>query len=232
MWDNFFFVGLPYISLVLFFGGLIYRGFSNFMSRYRGEWDWSVRGDYYWTTRSTGFFGRASIGPASLAIHWGIIMLFIAHLIGVIGGAYNLSSWVNFFRWVGMAAGLLFLYGVTWALIRRITIPQLRAMSTAEDYIVLILLILIASFGLWQSLVAQVWGISYSVGPWLASIFKLQPDPTLLKNVPLVNKLHIIFALIFFAYLPFTKLVHFLSYPFDYFTRPFIVMRKFVALKK
>ncbi|HJO76727.1 MAG TPA: hypothetical protein QF658_04135, partial [Pelagibacteraceae bacterium] len=46
------------------------------MGRYRGKWDLSVRGDYLWTTRSTGFFGRASIGPASLCLHWGLIILF------------------------------------------------------------------------------------------------------------------------------------------------------------
>ena len=65
MWDNFFFIGLPYITIVVFFGGIVYRSFSRVMSGYRGKWDWTVRGDYLWTTRSTGFFGRASIGPAS-----------------------------------------------------------------------------------------------------------------------------------------------------------------------
>ncbi len=46
MWDNFFFVGLPYITVVLFFGGIIYRGFSGSMSGHRGKWDWTSRGDY------------------------------------------------------------------------------------------------------------------------------------------------------------------------------------------
>ncbi|MDP7484314.1 MAG: respiratory nitrate reductase subunit gamma, partial [Candidatus Marinimicrobia bacterium] len=102
MWDNFFFIGLPYITIILFFGGIIYRGFSGMMSGHRSKWDLSVRGDYLWTTRSTGFFGRASIGPASLCMHWGILILFITHVVGLIGGAYNLASWVDFFRWVGL----------------------------------------------------------------------------------------------------------------------------------
>jgi nitrate reductase gamma subunit len=54
----------------------------------------------------------------------------------------------------------------------------------------------------------------------------------MIAGVPLINKLHIIFALLFFAYLPFTKLVHIFSYPFGYITRPFISMRRYVALKK
>ncbi len=109
MWDNFFFIGLPYISIILFIGGIIYRSFSGIMGRFRGKWDLSVRGDYLWTTRSTGFFGRASIGPASLCLHWGLIILFVTHVVGFIGGSYNIGSWIEFFKWVGLAGGIDFL---------------------------------------------------------------------------------------------------------------------------
>lgn len=232
MWDNFFFIGLPYIAIVLLCGGTIYRGLSGIMSGYRGKWDLTVRGDYLWTTRSTGFFGRASIGPASLCLHWGVIVLFVAHIAGFIGGAYSLSSWVDFFRWAGLGGGIVFCYGVAWAFARRIIIPQVRAMSTPDDYIILVLLAAIAGFGLYQSAVELTFGISYSVGPWIGSIFRLQPDVAMISGAPLVNKLHIIVALLFFSYLPFTKLVHLFSYPFGYFTRPYISMRGYLALKK
>jgi nitrate reductase gamma subunit len=202
------------------------------MGGHRGKWDWSARGDYLWTTRSTGFFGRASIGPASLCLHWGIIILFIAHVVGLIGGAYNLVSWVDFFRWAGLGGGILFFYGIVWALVRRFTIPQVKAMSTPDDYIILLLLIIISGFGLYQSAVEMIFGVSYAAGPWLGSILKLQPDIAMIAGAPLVNKLHIVFALLFFAYFPFTKLVHVFSYPFGYITRPFISMRRYVALKK
>ena len=232
MWDNFFFIGLPYITIVLFFGGIIYRGFSGAMSGHRGRWNWTARGDYLWTTRSTGFFGRASIGPAALCLHWGVIILFFAHLIGLIGGAYSLASWVDVFRWVGLGGGILFLYGVVWALVRRATIPQVRAMSTADDYIILLFLIPIAGLGLYQSGVELVFGVSYSAGPWLGTILKLQPDASMIAGAPLVNKLHIITALAFFAYFPFTKLVHVISFPFGYSIRPFISMRRYTGLKR
>jgi len=117
-------------------------------------------------------------------------------------------------------------------LVRRITIPQVKAISTPDDYIILLFLIFIAVVGLYQSAVEQIFGISYSVGPWIASIFKLQPDVSAIAGAPLVNKLHIIVALLFFAYLPFTKLVHIFSYPFGYITRPFISIRRYVALKR
>jgi nitrate reductase gamma subunit len=105
-------------------------------------------------------------------------------------------------------------------------------MSTPDDYIILLFLIIISGIGLYQSAVELVFGLSYSVGPWLGSIVRFQPDVSMIAGAPLANKLHIIFALLFFAYLPFTKLVHIFSFPFGYISRPFISMRKFVALKK
>ncbi len=232
MWDNFFFIGLPFITVVLFLGGIMYRSFSGMMGGYRGDWDTSARGDYLWTTRSTSFFGRASIGPASLCLHWGMLMLILGHFVGFIGGAYNLASWVDGFRWLGLGAGILLIYGVAWAFIRRLTVPQVKAMSQPDDYIILLLLFVIAGFGLYQSAVELVFGVSYSAGPWIAGIFQLQPDVSMIAGAPLVNKIHIVFALLFFAYFPFTKLVHVFSYPFGYFTRPFISMRRYVGLKK
>ncbi|MBI4818917.1 MAG: respiratory nitrate reductase subunit gamma [Deltaproteobacteria bacterium] len=229
---NLYFVALPYITLLLFIGGITYRAFSGIMSGYRGKWDWSARGDYYWTTRSTGFFGRASIGPAALCLHWGVLTLFLAHIIGLVGGAYALSTWVNIFRWSGLAAGIMLLYGLIWALVRRLSIPQVKAMSRREDYLVLLFLITIASLGLYQSGVELVFGISYSAGPWLGSVFRLRPDPTLMAGVPLINKLHMITAMLFLAYFPFTKLVHALSYPFGYLGRAFISVRSYQGLKK
>jgi nitrate reductase gamma subunit len=52
------------------------------------------------------------------------------------------------------------------------------------------------------------------------------------RNFPLLAKLHLIVNFVFFAYFPFTKLVHMLSYPFRYVTRPYISMRSYVALKR
>jgi len=225
MWDNFFFIGLPYISIILFLGGIIYRCFSGIMGRFRGKWDLSVRGDYLWTTRSTGFFGRASIGPASLCLHWGLIILFISHLVGFIGGSYNIGSWIEFFKWVGLGGGIVFLYGASWAFLRRIIIPQVKAMSTPDDYILLLFLILIAGLGVYQVAIEMIFGISFLAGPWIASIFKLQPDISGIVGAPLINKLHIIIAFLFFGYFPFTKLVHFASYPFGYVNRPYVSMR-------
>lgn len=232
MLDNFFFVALPYVAILLLVGGSAYRAFTGAKTQFRGRADWSVRGDYLWTTRSTGFFGRASIGPAVLSLHWGLFLVILGHVIGFIGGAYGWSSWVEFFRWTGMFGGVLLLYGLSWAFVRRLASAQLRAMSSLEDFVVLAFLITITAFGLYHTAVRLSFGVSYSVGPWFTSLFTLHPDAGLLARVPLSVKLHMIVALAFLAYLPFTKLVHAFSYPFGYISRPYISVRRYAGLKR
>jgi len=232
MLDHFLFVGLPYVALLLFIGGSLYRAFTGFSTAFRGKLAWSARGDFLWTTRSTGFFGRASVGPAALSLHWGLLVVVAAHAVGFIGGAAGWSEWVELFRWAAMFGCVLLLYGATWALVRRLTMPHVRAMSTSDDYIVLLFLIVVTGLGLYHSAVQLAWGVSYAVGPWLGSLFTLQPDPTLVAGAPLVIKLHMIANFLFMAYFPFSKLVHVFSYPFAYMTRPYIAMRSYTGLKR
>lgn len=232
MLDDFYFVALPYIAILLFVGGPLYRAFTGAKTAYRGRLAWSARGDLLWTTRSTGFFGRASIGPAVLCLHWGLLIVIAAHIVGFIGGAYGWSNWVDFFRWVGMFGGVLLLYGASWAFVRRLMSPQLRAMSTREDLTVLLFLIVITALGLYHSAINVAFGMSFAVGAWLAGLLTLQPDSSLVAGAPLLVKLHMIVNFVFLAYLPFTKLVHLFSYPFAYITRPYISMRSYVGLKR
>lgn len=232
MLDNFLFVALPYITLFLLVFGSIYRAFTGSRTQFRGSWTWSARGDLTWATRSTGFFGRASIGPAALSLHWGLLIVIVGHLAGFIGGANGWTSWVEFFRWVGLFGGVLLFYGLGFALVRRLVTPQLRAMSTSSDYAVLLFLIVITGFGLFHPIVRYLFGISYAVGPWFSGIFTLQPDAQLIAGAPLIVRLHMIVAMLFLCYLPFTKLVHAFSFPFGYITRPYISMRSYVGLKK
>jgi len=85
-------------------------------------------------------------------------------------------------------------------------------MSTFEDYAILVLLIVVTLFGLYQSAVKLVFGVSYSVGPWLGGLLTLQPDVSYIKGIPLVNKL--------------------LTFPLNYLWRPYINLRRLEALKK
>lgn len=180
---------------------------------------------FSWTTRASGFFGSKMLGWASQFMHWGLFGLFLAHLLGFVGGLLGLGDWITFVRWLGLAAGLATLLGSVMALARRLSVPEVKAMSRVDDYLVHVFLILIISLGLYQVIVHRLFGLAYTAAPWFASLFHLSPQPELMASASTITKWHVFLAFTFFAYFPFTKLVHLWAYPVNYFYRPYQSMR-------
>jgi len=210
--NEFFFIVFPYIALTLFIVVPIIR---------------RRRGGFGFTTRASGFFERPSMGIASVALHWGIITLFAAHILGLIGGLTMSTAWVDAFHWIGLAAGLVTIYGVVLALIRRIVVPELRAASRSDDYLVLALLVLILFTGLYPVVVDKTFGLSMTVAPWAEGIVTFSPEVSGMAGLPLITKLHVILGTTFIAYFPFTKLVHVWTVPLGYLVRPYQSMRTY-----
>jgi len=202
----------PYIAFTLFFFVPVIRMATR---------------PYSFTTRASGMFGRRGQGIAMHLFHWGLFLVLIGHLAGLIGVTLGLSPfWVKpFFYWSALTGGLMTLAGAVFALIRRIMTPEVRAMSQLDDYVVLLLLIAILSIALYQVLVVKAFGFVYAVAPWFTSIWAFSPDPSLMVGASLLTKIHVFLALTLFAYFPFTKLVHFWTLPVNYFVRPYQVMR-------
>ena len=200
----------PYICAALFFVvpiiRMVYRPFG-------------------WSTRASGMFGRGTMGVAALALHWGIFLVFAGHVAGLVGGLLGLGGWIAFFYWSGLIGGFLALGGCLLALFRRMTNPEVRAMSQPDDYIIHIFLIVILSLALYQVVAHQIFGIAYTASAWFASLWRFSPQPELMASASLLTKLHVFLALSFLAYFPFTKLVHFWTYPVNYFTRPYQSVR-------
>ncbi len=180
---------------------------------------------YSWTTRASGLFGSRLLGYASHLFHWGLLILLIGHVAGWVGGLLGLPGWVNFFYWSALIGGFAALAGSIAALLRRFTVPEVRAMSQSDDYLVQLFLIAILGIALYQVVIDQIFGLAYTAAPWFASVWTLSPQPELMASASLLTKLHVFLALTFFAYFPFTKLVHFWSLPINYFVRPYQVMR-------
>lgn len=210
--NEFFFIVYPYIALTLFIVVPIIR---------------RRRGGFGFTTRASGFFERPSMGIASFTFHWGIIILFAAHICGLIGGLTLSTAWIDAFHWIGLAAGLAALYGASLALIRRIVVPELRASSRHDDYLVLALLIPILVLGLYPVVVDKTFGLSMTAAPWAESIVTLSPEIGGMAGLALITKLHVILATTFIAYFPFTKLVHMWTIPLGYLARPYQSMRTY-----
>lgn len=210
--NEFFFVVLPYIALTLFIVVPIIR---------------RRRSGFAFTTRASGFIERPSMGIAALCIHWGLITLFTAHLFGFIGGLMTDQEVLKIFKWLGLAGGVVAIYGFTLALLRRILIPEMRAISQVDDYVVLVMLLVILFCGIWPVIVDKQFGLSIIVSEWAKGIWTLSPEYVGMAGLPLLNKIHIITVMLLGAYFPFTKLVHMWTVPLSYFSRPYQSMRTY-----
>jgi nitrate reductase gamma subunit len=200
----------PYLCVLLFLGvpiiRMVYRPFS-------------------WSTRASGLFGRRILGAASLLLHWGLALVAAGHLAGLFGGLLGAESWIHFFYVAALAGGFMVLLGSATALARRLAVPEVRAMSQADDYVVHLFILAIASLALYQVVVHRIFGVAYTASAWVASLWTLSAQPELMASATLVSKWHIFLALTFFAYFPFTKLVHLWTYPINFFVRPRQSMR-------
>ena len=138
------------------------------------------------------------------------------HMVAIIGGGI---------------AGLMTLVGLLGLLYRRIVKKSVRLATTRNDIIMYALLSVAIFLGAAATLTTQILGkgggYNYreTIAVWFRSIFMFQPDVSLMTDVPLQFKLHIIAGLILFAVWPFTRLVHVLSAPVAYPTRPYVVYR-------
>ena len=74
---------------------------------------------------------------------------------------------------------------------------------------------------------ADAHGYDYreTISPWLRSVLVLQPRPELMSDVPVSFKLHVVAGFLLLAIWPFTRLVHAVSAPVGYVTRPYVVYR-------
>lgn len=208
--NTFLWAVFPYLALTLFFVVPFIR------MRLR---------PYEVTTRATSLFTRDLLGVASLLLHWGLVLLVLGHMAGLIGGIRGWASWIEAFFWLGLIGGAMTIAGSLVALIRRAVVPELRALSQSDDYLVHLFLIAIIGIALYQVIADRIWGVSYTAAAWFTSLWRFQPQPELMASAPLLSKIHITLVFAFAAYFPFTKLAHFWTLPLNYFVRPYQAMR-------
>jgi len=158
----------PYVCITLFFAvpfiRMAFRPFS-------------------FTTRASGLFNRETQGRAMLLFHWGIVALLVGHIAGFLGATLDKAAWVDpAFYWLALIGGLATLAGSIIALIRRIVVPEVRAMSSQlDDYLVHAFLIVILGIALFQVIFQDTFGIVYVAAPWFASIWAFAPEPDMME---------------------------------------------------
>lgn len=183
-----------------------------------------------WAAPSTEFFEKKWLKIGSPLFHYGIILAFIGHVMGMVvpQGFYHAMGVSDHMYHIGAIfggglAGLMVVVGLIILLIRKITIDPIRVHATFADYFSVIALIIVAGIGTYMTIIynTNVGAYEYrtTIGPWFRSLFIFQPDYELMHQVPLIFKVHVFSAFAFFAAIPFTQLVHLYSAPIAYPTR-------------
>ncbi|MEV7004983.1 respiratory nitrate reductase subunit gamma [Streptosporangium sp. NPDC051022] len=219
--DVLLWVVAPYVALTTFVLGHIWR--------YRYD-------AFGWTTRSSQMYESRLLRIGSPLFHFGILVVLLGHIGGlVIPKSWTEAAGVSEEAYhavavvLGTVAGVATLAGLAILVYRRRTVGPVFTATTRNDKLMYAVLALTVALGLTATVAANVLGGGYdyrvTISPWFRSIFYLRPDPAPMAGAPLLFQLHALSALLLFAIWPFTRLVHMLTAPVGYLTRPYIVYR-------
>ncbi|AYB45390.1 respiratory nitrate reductase subunit gamma [Paenibacillus lautus] len=222
MIDQFLWVIFPYVCIVVFIVGHIYR--------YRTD-------QFNWTAKSSEFIEKKHLKLGSLMFHLGIIPVIGGHVaglaipqswmesLGVSDHMYHIGA-----VYIGSAFGFLTLGGMILLTARRFAIRNVRKLSTASDMVVNVLLLFIVFMGMYSTLVTNAvqpeFNYRETVSVWFRGLFMFRPEASLMEDVPLSFKIHILAGFGIFGLWPFTRLVHVWSVPLNYVGRRYILYRK------
>ena len=163
----------------------------------------------------------------SIPFHWGLTLILLGHLAAlIVPRSFEIWNSVPLqlllLEITGMALGLWALFGIVVLIARRIQVPRVRSVTTTMDGVVLAVILaqivtglLIAIGYRWGSF----WGTAVFV-PYVRSLLTLSPRPELVEALPVVLKLHVLSFFVFVAIFPFSRLVHIITLPLNYLTRP------------
>ncbi|MBV6475230.1 MAG: Respiratory nitrate reductase 1 gamma chain [Rhodocyclaceae bacterium] len=220
---NFIFGVYPYIATTVFL---------------LGSWIRFDHEQYTWKSDSSQLLSKRGMRFASNAFHYGILGLFLGHVIGLLTPhpaflALGVSDMAH--QWLAISAGTLFggacLLGAIVLWLRRLTNLRVRAASRWMDINILGWLALTAAAGLFTIPVSVRHAGSgdamsmIRLAEWVQSILYLHPDPSLVRDVSPAYKFHMFLGMSVFLFFPFTRLVHIWSAPFGYLGRAYQIVR-------
>lgn len=206
-----FFIGLPYVAIVIMLVGSIFR-YMNF--------------GFKVSSLSSQFLESRELFYGSRPFHWGIMFLFFGHLVAFLFPR-SVLVWNSIplrmiiLEVVAFGFGVSALFGLFMLVVRRLKHRRLLMVTTKMDAFVYLILFTQVISGLWVAYYAR-WGSAWFpsvLTPYLKSLIFFNPDITAVIALPLSIKIHIISAFVLIGMIPFTRFVHFLVYPFPYFVR-------------
>jgi nitrate reductase gamma subunit len=211
--NTFLFVAFPYVAIVVFVVGVIYR--------YRQK-------GFTVSSLSSQFLETRSLFWGAVPFHVGLLVVFLGHLVAFMFPRATLA-WNSIpvrliiLEVTAFVFGVTVLVGLVSLMVRRLTSPRIRAVTTTTDVVVEVLLLAQVILGCWIAL-GYRWGASWfaaDLTPYLWSLFSLSPETAAVFVLPWVIKLHIVGAFVLLFMVPFSRLVHFVVAPLHYLVRPY-----------
>lgn len=209
--DTLLFVALPYVALVVFFGGTILR--------YRSR-------PFTYSSLSSQFVEPEGHFASQVPFHYGILLVLAGHVVAFLLPRQVLAWNAEPARLLalevtGLGLGLLTLVGLVNVVVRRLRSERLRPLTTPMDIVVYVLLLVQVSTGIGIA-VSWTWGSSWFASvltPYLRSIATLSPEPQWVAAMPALVKVHVTGLWALLLVFPFTRLVHVLVVPNPYLWR-------------
>ncbi|MGR3624384.1 respiratory nitrate reductase subunit gamma [Pseudophaeobacter sp.] len=213
---NFLFGIYPYIALSVAIVGSI--------ARYE-------RDPFTWKTSSSQMLRRKQLIMGSVLFHIGVLIIFFGHLIGLLTplAIFDALGISHGFKQVGAVvvggiAGVMALVGGGMLFHRRWSDPRIRKTSSTADIAILAMLLMQLVLGL-LTIFASLGHLDghemTKFMAWAQGIVTFDgAAASYISDVAFVFKLHLFLGLTIFLVFPFTRLVHMLSVPVRYITRP------------
>ena len=222
MIDYFLFQIFPYIAIVVFLLGSVLR---------------FDRDPYSWRSKSSQLLRRKQLIIGSILFHLGILVILAGHAVGlltpiVIFDALGISHGAKQILAIvaGGVAGVFCFIGLLLLLHRRLFNPRIRINSSFADIMVLVLLLAQLTLGMLTIPVSLHHLDGHEMVKfmeWAQHIATFRGGAhEYIADVALVFKIHITLGLFILVIFPFTRLVHALSAPIGYASRPYQIVRK------
>jgi|TARA_B100001971_G_C18198016_1_gene542732 nitrate reductase gamma subunit len=207
---------LPYVAFAIAIVGLVWRYKTN---------------QFSYSSVSSQFLENRQLFWGSVPWHYGIIIILIGHLVGILFPssvmAFNgMPIRLYILEGTGLALGLLVLVGLVYLLLRRGTNERIRAVTSRMDLVLLLLLLTMVITGVGTAIFYR-WGSGWyvqTVTPYIRSLVTFSLQVEYMASMPLLVKIHAITAFTILAIFPFTRLVHMLSVPLAYLWRPYQIV--------
>lgn len=201
-----------------------------------GTWARYDHGQFTWKAQSSQMLRKKNMVLASVLFHVGILVIFFGHLVGLLTPHFVYEPFMTagtkqvLAIVVGGIAGVMCLIGGVMLAHRRLTDPRVKASSTFADNMIIVVLVVQVVLGLltiFPTLGHLDGGTMMQLAGWAQSIVTFQGGAAeYMVGIGWIYKLHMFLGLTIFVLFPFTRLVHMLSVPLEYFGRKYQVVRK------